>query len=329
VIDTDGRPIANANVDVWHASTRGLYENQDPEQADWNLRGRLTTDAEGIFRYRTIKPAGYPVPAGGPTEKLLDVQHRHPFRPAHLHSLIYKEGFKTIATQVYGDDSEILETDAQFGVLSNAVAHYVRHDEPAPDPDVTGPWYSMEHTFVLKRGESWLPTPPVSAKSQTAATSMTGAKRSEAPPPPLTASAMEARIRKYFDDCNSGDIDRIASHFEPDAVHYFPPGMYDGPFRGARTIAEKWNAAVQKLGSCWTIDQMLCDAPTRRAVIEWTHFKRSAGVMLRGDEWYIFSPRGLIQEIRAYYASPQDTTLKHLELGGFDYAARGYPTKAP
>jgi catechol 1,2-dioxygenase len=176
VVDTQGRPIAEATVDVWHASTRGLYENQDPEQAEWNLRGRLKTDAQGMFRYRTIKPSGYPVPAGGPTEQLLKVQHRHPFRPAHVHALIYKDGFKTIPTQVYGDDDEILETDAQFGVMVNSVGHYVLHEnEPAPDADVKGPWYSMEHVFVMQPGESWLPTPPVSAKSKVAATSMSGA----------------------------------------------------------------------------------------------------------------------------------------------------------
>jgi protocatechuate 3,4-dioxygenase beta subunit len=176
VRDTDGKPLAGANVDVWHASTKGLYENQDPAQADWNLRGRFLTDEKGDFWYRSIKPSGYPVPAGGPTEVLLTVQHRHPFRPAHLHALIYKEGFKTIATQVYGDDDERLETDSQFGVITNAVAHYVRHEnERAPDPDVRGPWYSLEHTFVLKRGESWLPTPPVSAKSTVAAQSIAAA----------------------------------------------------------------------------------------------------------------------------------------------------------
>ena len=175
VRDTEGQPIVGADVDVWHASTEGLYENQDPTQAQWNLRGHLRTDDTGSFRYRTIKPAGYPVPAGGPTEQLLKVQHRHPFRPAHLHALIYKEGFKTIPSQVYGDDDEILESDTQFGVITNCVAHYVLHeDEPAPDPEVKGPWYSMEYRFVLKRGESWLPTPPVSAKSTIAASKMTG-----------------------------------------------------------------------------------------------------------------------------------------------------------
>ncbi len=145
----------------------------------------------------------------------------------------------------------------------------------------------------------------------------------------LDAAAMEKRIRDYFEACNTGDPAQIVPHFEPDAVHYFPPGMYEGPFRGAPVIAAKWRAAVEALGSHWTVDQVICDPPTRRAVIEWTHFKRKPGVILRGDEWYVFSPRGLIQEIRAYYASPQDASLKALELGGFDYAGRGYPTRAP
>jgi hypothetical protein len=144
---------------------------------------------------------------------------------------------------------------------------------------------------------------------------------------PLTAAGMERRIRDYFAACNSGDAAAVAAHFEPDAVHYFPPGMYEGPFQGAETIGRRWAKAVQTYGSSWTVDQVICDPPTRRAVIEWTHFKSLQGTILRGDEWYVFSPRGLIQEIRAYYASPQDPSLTALELGGFDYAGRGYPLK--
>lgn len=145
----------------------------------------------------------------------------------------------------------------------------------------------------------------------------------------LTKSSMEAHIRAYFDACNSGDPERIASHFEPDGVHYFPPGMYGGPFRGALEIGKRWQAAVQNLGSYWTVDHFIGEPETRRAAIEWTHFKRKQNKMLRGDEWYVFSERGLIQEIRAYYASPQDKDLNELELGGFDYQGRGYPLKGP
>jgi len=145
----------------------------------------------------------------------------------------------------------------------------------------------------------------------------------------LSGETMEAHIRAYFEACNSGDPDRIAPYFEPDAVHYFPPGMYNGPFRGAATIAARWQDMVARIGSFWTIDRMICHPASRQAVIEWTHFKRKQGTILRGDEWYVFSERGLIAEIRAYYASPQDASLERLELGGFDYAGLGYPTTAP
>ena len=170
VQDREGRLVAGAEVDVWHASTVGLYENQDPTQAEWNLRGKFVTDANGVFAYRSIKPAGYPVPKDGPTEQLLIAQGRHPMRPAHLHSLIYKPGFKTQASQVYSADDENLETDAQFGATRSLIGHYVLHEnEPAPDADVKGPWYSLDFTFVLEPGEAWLPTPPVSGKSETRA----------------------------------------------------------------------------------------------------------------------------------------------------------------
>jgi catechol 1,2-dioxygenase len=167
VRDRQGRPVTGANVDVWHASTVGLYENQDPTQADWNLRGRFITDDKGDFAYRSIKPAGYPVPSETVTEQLLFAQGRHGMRPAHLHSLIYKDGFKTQASQVYSADDPHLESDAQFGPTRSLIGHYVLHeDEPPPDPDVTGPWYSLEHTFVLDAGESRLPPPPVSGKAK-------------------------------------------------------------------------------------------------------------------------------------------------------------------
>lgn len=141
----------------------------------------------------------------------------------------------------------------------------------------------------------------------------------------LTRSAMAAIVQNYMDACTAGEVVSIAAFFEPDAVHYFPPGMYNGPFRGAQTIARRWAAAVEKLGSQWTVDAIAVDTETQTAVCEWTHFKVRDHVFLRGTEWYEFSPRGLITEIRAYYASPQDTTLSALELGGFDYVSRGYP----
>ena len=96
-----------------------LYENQDPNQADMNLRGRFLTDAEGWFQFRSVKPAGYPVPTDGPVGDLLRAQLRHPYRPAHLHVLAYKLGFKTLITQVFVDDDEHLKSDSCSVSLGN------------------------------------------------------------------------------------------------------------------------------------------------------------------------------------------------------------------
>src|ERR1700722_15038274 len=65
VEDKAGNAIAGAEVDVWHASPVGLYENQDTSQAHMNLRGKFTTDAEGRFWFRTVQMVGYPIPTSG------------------------------------------------------------------------------------------------------------------------------------------------------------------------------------------------------------------------------------------------------------------------
>ena len=167
VKDQTGAPVANAEVDVWQSSTEGYYENQDPIQADMNLRGKFTTDQDGHFWFRTIKPAGYPIPVDGPVGDWLRAQHRHNMRPAHVHVLIYKPGYKTHISQVYANDDKNLETDAQFGVTKTLVGNFVRHDhDPAPDPDVKGPWYSLDYTFRVEPGEAKLPRPPISGKAR-------------------------------------------------------------------------------------------------------------------------------------------------------------------
>ena len=135
VLDTDGNPVAGAEIDVWHASPVGLYENQDPDQAEWNLRGKFVTDDDGMFNFRTIKPSGYPIPITGPVGDLLAALDRHPFRPAHVHAMVYKPGYKTITSQIYSHDDPMLDTDAQFGVTGPLIARYLRHeDEPRPGP---------------------------------------------------------------------------------------------------------------------------------------------------------------------------------------------------
>jgi hydroxyquinol 1,2-dioxygenase len=162
VRDGTGRPIAGAEVDVWHSSPEGFYEQQDPKQADMNLRGKFTTDQDGAFGFRSVKPAGYPIPIDGPVGEFVRATRRHHYRPAHLHFLIYKPGFKTLISQVYVNDDERLETDVQFGVTRALIGNYVRHDNgPAPAADVEPPWYSLDYTFPMEPGEARLPKPPI------------------------------------------------------------------------------------------------------------------------------------------------------------------------
>lgn len=158
----DGRPIVGAEVDIWHASPVGLYESQDPDQAEMNLRGVFTSDGDGRVWFRSIKPAGYPIPTSGVVGRLLRAQERHPYRPAHLHVLAFKEGYKTLISQVYDREDPVLSSDVQFGVTRALLGDLVRHDDPHPDEaDVEAPWYSLEHVLVMEPGEARLPRPPI------------------------------------------------------------------------------------------------------------------------------------------------------------------------
>ena len=156
VRDGRGRPVAGAEIDVWQSSALGLYENQDPTQADMNLRGIFTTGADGAFSFRTVKPAGYPVPTDGPTGALLRAQARHNYRPAHIHFLIYKPGFKTITSQVYDPSDPHLETDSQFGVTRALIGDYREASDGG---------YVLAFDFTLEAGEARMPSPPITGKA--------------------------------------------------------------------------------------------------------------------------------------------------------------------
>jgi len=162
VVDHAGKPIVDAEVDIWHASPVGLYENQDPEQADMNLRGKFRTDKDGRFSLRTVKMIGYPIPTDGVVGRLLTAQNRHPMRPAHLHALIMKPGYKVLISQVYDPGDPHIHNDVQFGVTKALMGDYIRHDERHPSGSTASvPWYSLDHTYVMEPGETVLPKPPI------------------------------------------------------------------------------------------------------------------------------------------------------------------------
>jgi protocatechuate 3,4-dioxygenase beta subunit len=166
--DGGGNPVAGAEVDVWHSSPDGLYENQDPNQAEMNLRGRFISDQAGRFHFRSVKPSGYPIPVDGPVGDFVRATRRHNYRPAHLHFMVYKAGFKTLISQIYSPDDEHIDSDVQFGVTRALIGNYIRHDEPSAEMGFAAPWYSLDQHFTLEAGEARRPVAPIRAKAQAA-----------------------------------------------------------------------------------------------------------------------------------------------------------------
>ena len=142
----------------------------------------------------------------------------------------------------------------------------------------------------------------------------------------MTAQHLESLLRGYFDACNAGDAKTVKACLAPNAVHYFTANERYGPWKGNKEIAENWASVVKQSKAHWTIDSILVDSSKAEAVVEWTQFRGKSGRHLRGVDWYVFDRlSGLIGEIRAYYAADEHRGQATHELGGFDYAKRGYP----
>ncbi|KKY28393.1 putative catechol dioxygenase [Phaeomoniella chlamydospora] len=124
-----GKPIANASVDVWQASTNGLYEQQDPDQQEFNLRGKFITDDEGRYSFYCLRPTPYPIPDDGPAGKLLSLLDRHPWRPAHIHIIAQVPGYKSITTQIFDEDSKYLEDDSVFAVKNGLRVKFTERND--------------------------------------------------------------------------------------------------------------------------------------------------------------------------------------------------------
>ncbi|KAM5354670.1 hypothetical protein ACJ41O_001317 [Fusarium nematophilum] len=120
-----GKPLPNASVEVWQASTNGLYEQQDDKQVEHNLRGKFITDDQGRFSFYCLRPTPYPVPDDGPAGKLLQMLDRHVYRPAHLHFMVIAEGYKSVVTQIFDSDSGYLDNDSVFAVKDGLTVKFV------------------------------------------------------------------------------------------------------------------------------------------------------------------------------------------------------------
>jgi len=129
VTDVNGKPLSGASVSLWQTSATGLYDIQeDPTSVDY--RGIFTTDANGLFFLRTVKPLGYSIPMDGPVGEMITAQRRHGMRPAHIHFLVGAPGYRELVTALYLRDDPHLVDDVVFGSSGDLAV-----DIEAKDPD--------------------------------------------------------------------------------------------------------------------------------------------------------------------------------------------------
>ncbi|WP_433260910.1 dioxygenase [Actinosynnema sp. CS-041913] len=152
VAGPDGRPVPGAEVDVWQADDEGFYDVQRPEtKSDRNLRGLFTADGDGRFRFRSIVPRYYPIPADGPVGRLLAATSRHPNRPAHIHFEVSAPGYRTVTTHLFVAGTPYLDSDAVFGVKPSLVRDFPLVDDPvrAAQAGLPNPFRTVHFDVVL------------------------------------------------------------------------------------------------------------------------------------------------------------------------------------
>src|SRR5437868_2262191 len=81
VLGTDGKPVANAVLDIWQAKADGIYDVQDPD-AEFELRGRVKANAKGEYAFASYKPKFYSIPMDGPVGRLVKDTTNNHMRPA-------------------------------------------------------------------------------------------------------------------------------------------------------------------------------------------------------------------------------------------------------
>jgi protocatechuate 3,4-dioxygenase beta subunit len=150
VLSVEGKPIAGATIDVWQARANGVYDTQDPD-CEFELRGRVKTNAEGRYAFKTYKPMFYGVPTDGPVGDLLRAMGRHPMRPAHMHAIVAAPGYQQVITHIFVEGDPYLDSDAVFAVKDSLIGKYrkVESADEAKKLGMPSPFLRLDWDFHL------------------------------------------------------------------------------------------------------------------------------------------------------------------------------------
>lgn len=156
VLDLQGRPVAGASIDVWHANAQGGYSHFFPGMQDYELRRRITTDAEGRYRFRSFLPPGYAIPPSSPTSELFAALGRHGQRPAHIHFFVVAPGLRTLTTQINIPGDSYIDDDFAFATRDGLIVELERGVAPAgyESLGIKAPFVRSRFDFVLQPAAS-------------------------------------------------------------------------------------------------------------------------------------------------------------------------------
>jgi protocatechuate 3,4-dioxygenase beta subunit len=154
VLDGDGRPVPNTLVEVWQANAAGRYAHdldRHPAPLDSNFSGagRCLTDADGSYRFVTIKPGAYPWK-----------NHHNAWRPAHVHFSILGRAFvQRLVTQMYFPGDSLFGQDPIFNSVRDPAAR--ARMICSLDLDTTVPEWALAYRFdIVLRGRAATPFEP-------------------------------------------------------------------------------------------------------------------------------------------------------------------------
>lgn len=125
ITDTVGNPLPGVKLEVWHCAPNGLYEQQDPDQPEYNLRGTFYSDEDGYYAFVGLRPTAYPIPYDGPAGKLLQIMDRHPMRPGHIHWRVTHPEYHPLITQIYDRECKYTADDSVFAVKDDIIVDFI------------------------------------------------------------------------------------------------------------------------------------------------------------------------------------------------------------
>jgi protocatechuate 3,4-dioxygenase beta subunit len=151
VLDEDGRGVPNSLLEVWQANSCGRYvhaRDQHPAPLDPNFTGagRTLTDANGYYRFVTIKPGAYPWG-----------NHHNAWRPAHIHFSVFGHSFLSrLVTQMYFPNDPLFQFDPIFNSVRDEKARM--RMVSSFDLENTKPDWALAYRFdIVLRGRNATP----------------------------------------------------------------------------------------------------------------------------------------------------------------------------